>query len=95
MNGENMKVQVIDITRVECEYKDKCKDYKVRQYTGQSPSMCKRCRNNKYAEKPKKPKKSYFKSVNDENSFIKWFVFLVIVFASIISIFLLIILSFL
>ena len=23
-----MKVQVIDITRVECKYKDKCKDYK-------------------------------------------------------------------
>ena len=55
-----MKVQVIDITRVECKYKDKCKDYKVRQYTGQSPSRCKRCKNNKYAEKPKNPKEELF-----------------------------------
>lgn len=46
-----MKTYVIDVARVKCKYEDKCKDYQTKQYMGQSPSRCKRCNNNKYAEK--------------------------------------------
>ena len=70
-----MKTRVIDVTKVKCKYEDKCKDYKVRQYAGQSPSRCKYCKNNKYAKKLEKPNKSYFKSFNDDfNVMIGWFI---------------------